>query len=169
VSQRRTSTTSCEKAIPPSILIVEDHRDNRELLELYLTFVGCEVATATTGAEAIAVAEATRPHVVLMDLGLPGTMDGWEATRRLRSHPRLNGLVVIAVTAHGLPADIEKAKHAGCQAVIIKPYDLVALGQEVQKLASRQAAAFRRQPSRRQPGTGVRSLQARSLKAQPKA
>ena len=124
-----------------SVLIVEDHRDNRELLEQYLTFVGCEVATATTGAEAIVVAEVMRPQVVLMDLGLPGTMDGWEATRQLTSHPVLKSSVVIAVTAHGFPADIEKAKHAGCHAVFIKPYDIVALGQEVQRLAAQRRNA----------------------------
>lgn len=138
MSQRRTPK-SRDGASAPSVLIVEDHRDNRELLELYLKLVGCEVTTATTGAEAIEVAEATHPQVVLMDLGLPGNMDGWEATRRFMSHPTLSDLVVIAVTAHGFPADIEKAKHAGCQAVFIKPYDIVALAQEVQRLASRQA------------------------------
>jgi len=125
----------------PSVLVVEDHPDNRELLELYLRFVGCAVTTATTGAEAIAVAEAVRPQVVLMDLGLPGPMDGWEATRRFMSHPQLNDLAVIAVTAHGFPADIQKAMHAGCQAVFIKPYDIVALAQEVQRVASERLRA----------------------------
>ena len=133
--QRRPSK-SCDRALQPSVLVVEDHRDNRELLEQYLTFVGCEVATAATGAEAIAVAELMRPHVVLMDLGLPGAMDGWEATRWFMAHPVLKDMTVIAVTAHGFPADIEKAKHAGCQAVFIKPYDIVALAREVQRVAS---------------------------------
>jgi two-component system cell cycle response regulator len=110
------------------------------LLELYLTFMGCDVATATTGVEAIAVAAAIRPQVVLMDLGLPGAVDGWEATRRFKAHPVLNELAVIAVTAHGFPADVRKAMHAGCQAVFIKPYDIAALAQEVQRLAVQQAA-----------------------------
>ena len=127
--------------IPVSVLIVEDHRDNRELLEEYFAFAGCAVATATTGAEAIAVAKVMRPHVVLMDLVLPGTMDGWEATRQFMSHPVLKGSVVIAVTAHGFPSDIEKAKRAGCHAVFVKPYDLVALGEEVQRLGAGRRSA----------------------------
>lgn len=138
--QERASK-SRDTDVPASVLIVEDHRDNRELLEQYLTFVGCTVATAITGAEAIAVAEVTRPHVVLMDLGLPGTMDGWEATRQFMSHPVLKGSVVIAVTAHGFPADIEKARRAGCHAVIIKPYDIVALAEEVQRLVAEHRSA----------------------------
>jgi len=145
--QRRPSK-SRHSALQPSVLVVEDHRDNRELLELYLKFKGCAVATATSGAEAIALAEVMRPHVVLMDLGLPGAMDGWEATRRFMAHPVLKDMTVIAVTAHGFPADIEKAKHAGCQAVFIKPYDIVALAQEVQRLATRQATGAGLQPTR---------------------
>lgn len=127
---------SSDTAIQPSVLIVEDHRDNRELLEQYLTFVGFAVETAKTGAEAIAVAEKMRPKVVLMDLGLPGAMDGWEATRQFMSHPVLKRSVVIAVTAHGFRADVEKAMRAGCHSVFIKPYDIVALAQEVQRVVS---------------------------------
>jgi len=120
----------------PSVLVVDDNRDNRDLLAEYLTFLGCTVETVATGAEAISVAEAVRPHVVLMDLGLPGMLDGWEATRRIKSHPRLKQTVVIAVTAHGFPADVERAMQAGCHAVVVKPYDVVALGQQVRLLVA---------------------------------
>jgi two-component system, cell cycle response regulator DivK len=123
-------------ATGPSVLVVDDNPDNRELLAEYLTFVGCTVATASTGAEAIVQAEAMRPQVVLMDLGLPGMMDGWEATRTVKAHPLLKRAVVIAVTAHGFPADVERAMHAGCHAVVIKPYDLTALAEQVQRVVS---------------------------------
>jgi two-component system phosphate regulon response regulator PhoB len=132
---------SRDVGIQPSILVVEDDPDNRELLVDYLRFVGCTVTTATTAVEAIAVAEVMRPDVVLMDLGLPGTMDGWEAARHVTSRPVLKDSVVIAVTAHGFPADIEKAMHAGCAAVVIKPYDLVALAQQVQRIVSQRQSA----------------------------
>jgi len=132
VPQPRASQ-SPETNVPPSVLIVEDHRDNRELLEQYLTFRGCTVETATTGSEAMAVAEVMRPHVVLMDLGLPGTMDGWETTRQFMSHPVLKSSIVIAVTAHGFPTDVERAMRAGCRAVFIKPYDIGALAEEVRR------------------------------------
>jgi CheY-like chemotaxis protein len=135
LTQERSSL-SRDTDIPPSVLIVEDHPDNREMLEEYLTSVGFAVATAMTGVEAMAVASAIRPHVVLMDLGLPGTMDGWETTRQFKSHPVLRHSVVVAVTAHGFPAAIEKAMRAGCDAVIVKPYNIVALGEEVHRLVA---------------------------------
>jgi len=129
-------TQGANMAASASVLVVDDNLDNRDLLAEYLTFVGCTVATVSTGAEAITVAEAVRPQVVLMDLGLPGGLDGWDATHRIKSHPLLNQTVVIAVTAHGFPAEVERAMRAGCHAVVVKPYDLVALGRHVQLLVS---------------------------------
>ena len=114
----------------PSVLVVDDDRDNLEMLAEYLTLAGCTVATASSGTEAIAVAESVRPDVVLMDLALPG-MDGWEATRRVKAHPLLQQTIVIAVTAHSLADHKEKAMHAGCDSVVVKPYDLVALAEQV--------------------------------------
>jgi two-component system, cell cycle response regulator DivK len=119
----------------PTVLVVDDDQDNREMLAEYLTLSGCTVATASSGAEAIRVAEQMRPQVMLMDLALPG-MDGWEATRRVKAHPLLKQTVVIAVTAHGLPNHKEKAMHAGCQAVIVKPYNLVALAEQVRRVVA---------------------------------
>src|SRR4051794_16935544 len=104
------------------------------MLAEYLTLVGCRVATASSGVEALVVAEAMRPQVMLMDLALPG-IDGWEATRRVKAHPLLKQTVVIAVTAHSLPKHGEEALHAGCDAVVLKPYTLRALAEEVQRAA----------------------------------
>lgn len=118
-----------------SVLVVEDHADSRELLALYLRGVGCTVATAANGEEALAQAEVLRPQVILMDLGLPD-MDGCEATRRVKSHPLLREAVVIAVTAHGFPADFQRAMQAGCDGVVVKPYDLAALAGRVQAVVA---------------------------------
>jgi two-component system, cell cycle response regulator DivK len=83
-----------------------------------------------------------------MGLALPG-MDGWEATRRVKAHPLLQQTVVIAVTAHGLPNHRESAMHAGCEAVIIKPYDLVALAEQVRRVVAQrgvESAAHAHEP-----------------------
>ncbi len=123
-----------------SVLVVDDDQDNREMLAEYLTLVGCTVATASSGVEALVVAEAMRPQVMLMDLALPG-IDGWEATRRVKAHPLLKQTVVIAVTAHSLPKHREEALHAGCDAVVLKPYNLGALAEQVQRAAAQPAPA----------------------------
>jgi two-component system, cell cycle response regulator DivK len=111
----------------PSVLVVDDVQDSREMLAEYLEWVGFRVDTASDAYEALTRAEEMRPDVVLMDLGLPGTMDGWEATRRVRAHPLLKATTVIAVTAHGFPEDRERALAAGCCSVVLKPYDLTDL------------------------------------------
>ena len=121
----------------PSVLVVEDHRDNREMLAEYLAALGFTVMTAANSDEALARAEEFHPDVVLMDLALPGKLDGWETTRRVKAHPLLKHTVVIAVTAHGFPAHQEKAMHAGCQSVVLKPYDLDALVARIEAVAHR--------------------------------
>src|SRR3954453_14967427 len=123
-----------------SVLVVDDDQDNREMLAEYLTLVGCTVAIASSGVEALVVAEAMRPQVMLMDLALPG-IDGWEATRRVKAHPLLKQTVGIAVTAHSLPKHREEALHAGCDAVVLKPYNLGALAEQVQRAAAQPAPA----------------------------
>ena len=118
----------------PSVLVVDDDPDSREILWEYLTFVGFDVATAPDGETAIARAAELHPHVVLMDLALGGTMDGFEATRRIRAHPVLKNAVVIAVTARAFAKDQQQARHAGCHAVVIKPYDLTALAERINRV-----------------------------------
>ena len=81
-----------------------------------------------------------RPQVMLMDLALPG-IDGWEATRRIKAHPLLKQTVVIAVTAHSLPKHKEEALHAGCDAVVLKPYNLGALAEQVQRAVAQRPAS----------------------------
>ncbi len=120
---------------PASVLVVDDHEDSRDMLAAFLALAGCAVETAANGAEAISRAERMRPHVVLMDLSLPGGVDGLAATHIIKSHPQLKDVFVIAVTAHAFPADVARAKKVGCHAVVTKPFDPEMLTLEVLRLA----------------------------------
>ena len=93
----------------PSILVVDDSPDGREMLVEYLVFRGFHVTEAGNGAEAIEVARRVKPNIVLMDLSMPG-VDGWEATRTLKADPALQDVVVIAVTAHAFPIEQQAAR-----------------------------------------------------------
>ena len=104
----------------PLILIVEDFDDAREMYREYLDFSGFRVATARDGREAIDKALELDPDLILMDLSLP-VMDGWEATRRLKADPRTAHLVIVALSAHALAAEGDRAREAGCDGFIAKP------------------------------------------------
>ena len=103
------------------ILVVEDIELNRGLLEQLLED-DYEVVTADDGAAGIEMAEAMVPDLILMDLSLP-IIDGWEATRRIKASDRLKDVPVIAVTAHAMQGDEEKARAAGCDDFVTKPID----------------------------------------------
>lgn len=105
------------------ILVVEDTHDNREVAELILRDAGYTVQSAADGESGITAASAERPDLILMDLSLPW-VDGWEATRRLKANPDTCDIPVIAFTAHVLEGDTERARAAGCAAVIAKPFDI---------------------------------------------
>lgn len=112
----------------PLILIVEDFEDAREMYREFLEFSGFRVITARDGREALAQARAALPDLTLMDLSLPG-IDGWEATRLLKSDPATQHLLIVALSAHALGTDGERARVAGCDGFIAKPClptDLVA-------------------------------------------
>ena len=108
------------------VLLVEDNEMNRDMLSRRLTRNGHEVLLATDGQEAIEVARAEHPDIVLMDLSLP-VIDGWEATRRLRADPATAGLRIIALTSHAMAGDRERALAAGCDDYDTKPIDLPRL------------------------------------------
>jgi two-component system, cell cycle response regulator DivK len=105
---------------PRLVLLVEDYDDAREMYRDYLQFSGFECETARDGREALQKAPGLQPDVILMDLSLPG-IDGWEATQRLKADPATAHLLVIALSAHALDADRERARQAGCDAFIAKP------------------------------------------------
>jgi two-component system, cell cycle response regulator DivK len=103
------------------VLVVEDQEDNRQILRDLLTSADFEVIEAVDGEAGLAAAAAHRPDLILMDIQLP-IMDGYEATRRIKADAGLRTTPVVAVTSYGLAGDAEKARAAGCDAYISKPY-----------------------------------------------
>lgn len=106
----------------PKILLVEDNELNRDMLSRRLIRRGFEVVMAGDGAEALDVAARERPDLILLDMSLP-TMDGWEAARRLKADAALRGIPVIALTAHAMSGDRERAIEAGCDEFDTKPVE----------------------------------------------
>lgn len=105
---------------PALILLVDDYADGREMYADALTFGGFRVIEAATGLEALQLATEQQPDLILMDLSLPG-IDGWEVTTRLKEAPRTKHLRIIALTAHALDGERERAEQAGCDGFISKP------------------------------------------------
>jgi two-component system cell cycle response regulator DivK len=108
------------------ILIVEDQEDNRRILRDLFRNAGYELTEAESGEDALSVLSTSRPDLILMDIQLP-VMDGYEATRRIRSNPNLNSIPIIAVTSYALAGDEAKARAAGCSVYISKPFSPRAL------------------------------------------
>ncbi len=115
------------------ILLVEDNELNRDMLSRRLVLRGYEVVLAHDGEEALVKARSEKPDVVLMDLGLP-KLDGWEVTRRLRSMPDTQHLPVIALTAHAIVGDRDRALNAGCDDYDTKPVDIDRLVMKIKQL-----------------------------------
>lgn len=105
------------------ILIVEDNEMNRDMLSRRLARRGYEVSVAVDGKEGVDRIHTERPDLVLMDMSLP-VIDGWEATRQVKANPELNGIPVIALTAHAMAGDREQALAAGCDDYDTKPIEL---------------------------------------------
>jgi two-component system cell cycle response regulator DivK len=103
------------------ILVVEDEQDNRQILRDLLGGTDYEFVEAQDGVQAVAAVAKQRPDLILMDIHLPN-MDGYEATRRIRSNPDNKSIPIIAVTSYGLAGDEAKAIEAGCDAYVAKPY-----------------------------------------------
>ncbi|MBI2889969.1 MAG: response regulator [Nitrospirae bacterium] len=102
------------------VLIVEDNPDTREIWSTIFTVSGYEVVLAENGLEGVEAAQAQHPDVIVMDYSLP-LLDGWQATRRIRSQPALRMVPIIGVTAHGRVADRQSALEAGCNDYLTKP------------------------------------------------
>jgi two-component system, cell cycle response regulator DivK len=117
----------------PTILIVEDNEMNRDMLSRRLQRRGYEVVIAMDGESGIAAAAEHRPDLVLMDMSLP-VIDGWEATRRIKADPATSGIPVIALTAHAMAGDREKAIAAGCDDYDTKPIELPSLIEKIARL-----------------------------------
>jgi two-component system cell cycle response regulator DivK len=115
------------------ILYVEDNDDNVYVLKNRLTRAGYTVLIAVNGEDGVAMAAAERPDLILMDLSLP-VLDGWEATRRLKAADETRAIPVIALTAHAMSGDREKALEAGCNDFDTKPVDFPRLRGKIQAL-----------------------------------
>jgi two-component system cell cycle response regulator DivK len=121
------------------ILLVEDNEMNRDMLGRRLQRRGFDLLVAVDGAQGVAMAQADAPDLILMDMSLP-VMDGWEATRRLKAAPETRSIPVIALTAHAVSGDREKAIEAGCDDYDTKPVDLDRLLSKIGTLLSRKTA-----------------------------
>lgn len=116
----------------PKILLVEDNEMNRDMLGRRLQKKGYEVVIAVDGAQGIAVAGAEKPDLILMDMSLP-EVDGWEATRRLKSAVETAGIPIIALTAHAMAGDRQKALDAGADDYDTKPVELGRLLEKIER------------------------------------
>ena len=115
------------------ILLVEDQEMNRDMLSRRLKKRGYDVSIAVDGAEGVDKARSESPDLILMDMSLP-VMDGWEATRTLKADEATRSIPVVALTAHAMSTDREKALAAGCDAYETKPVELPRLLETMEKL-----------------------------------
>lgn len=117
----------------PKILLVEDNEMNRDMLTRRLEKRGYTVVIAVDGGEGVAKAKAELPDLILMDMSLP-VLDGWDATRQVKADPATAGIPVIALTAHAMESDRQKALGAGCDDFDTKPVELPRLLLKIEEL-----------------------------------
>lgn len=116
----------------PLVLLVDDDVHNQNIFATVLRFAGLEVVVATTGDEALREARDRLPALVLMDLSIP-VIDGWECTRQLKADPRTAGIQIVALTAHAMSGDEDRALEAGCDGYLSKPISPRKLVAEVKQ------------------------------------
>ena len=124
----------------PRILLVEDNEMNRDMLSRRLARRDYEVLVAVDGREGVVMAGSEAPDLILMDMSLP-VMDGWEATRQLKASPETKAIPIIALTAHAMSGDREKAMEAGCDDYDTKPIELPRLLAKMEALLGEKKAA----------------------------
>jgi len=124
----------------PKILLVEDNEMNRDMLSRRLQRKGFEVVLAVDGGEGVALAGTSAPDLILMDMSLP-VIDGWEATRQLKANPATRGIPVIALTAHALAGDRDKALACGCEDYDTKPIELPRLLAKIDTLLQKRSGS----------------------------
>jgi len=128
------------KKAMPKVLLVEDNEMNRDMLSRRLVRRGFEVVVAVDGAQGVSAATEQRPDIILMDMSLP-VLDGWEATRRLKADDATRSIPVIALTAHAMSGDRDKALEAGCDDYDTKPIELPRLLEKIGRLLGELPAA----------------------------
>jgi two-component system, cell cycle response regulator DivK len=124
----------------PRVLLVEDNEMNRDMLSRRLARKQYEVLVAVDGKEGVEMAGSVAPDLILMDMSLP-VMDGWEATRQLKASPETKAIPIIALTAHAMSGDREKAMEAGCDDYDTKPIELSRLLAKMEALLGEKKAA----------------------------
>ena len=124
----------------PKILLIEDNEMNRDMLSRRLARKGYRVVMAIDGIHGLAAAREEAPDLILMDMNLPG-IDGWEATRRLKAQDATRHVPVIALTAHAMVSDRQKALEAGCDDYETKPVEFQRLVSKIQAILERQPAS----------------------------
>ena len=124
----------------PRILIVEDNEMNRDMLSRRLERKGYTISMAMDGGAGVEKAAAEIPDLILMDMSLP-VLDGWEATRRVKANPLTKHIPVIALTAHAMTGDRDKAMEAGCDDYDTKPIDLTRLLSKIEAQLGKNKAA----------------------------
>lgn len=117
----------------PKVMLVEDNEMNRDMLSRRLERKGFDVVFALDGQAAVELADSERPDLILMDMSLP-IMDGWEATRQIKAKAELSHIPIIALTAHAMSGDREKALQAGCEEYDTKPVDFPRLIEKMNAL-----------------------------------
>src|SRR5437867_11770971 len=122
------------------ILLVEDNEMNMNMLSRRLQRKGYEVIPAVDGAAGVAKAKSELPDIILMDMSLP-VVDGWEATRQIKAAPETKGIPVIALTAHAMAGDEERALACGCNDYETKPVDLAKLLAKIDALLQNKGAS----------------------------
>ncbi len=122
------------------ILLVEDNEENRDMLSRRLTRRGYQVVIALDGGQGVILAEAEVPDLILMDMSLP-VLDGWEATRHLKATPATQAIPIIALTAHAMVGDREKALEAGCDDYDTKPIEFPRLLGKIEAFLGKEAAS----------------------------
>ncbi len=123
----------------PKILLVEDNEMNRDMLSRRLQRKGFQVIIAVDGAQGVAMAQADAPDLILMDMSLP-VLDGWEATRQLKASAPTRSIPIIALTAHAMSGDQERALQAGCDHYDTKPIELPRLLEKINALLNKDTA-----------------------------
>jgi CheY-like chemotaxis protein len=117
----------------PKILLVEDNEMNRDMLSRRLERKGYQIVMAVDGAEGVSMAKSEAPDLILMDMSLP-VLNGWEATGKIKQDPETQAIPVIALTAHAMASDREKALAAGCEDYDTKPIELPRLLEKIEAL-----------------------------------
>src|SRR5258705_13508048 len=138
ISSHVSGVRPCMASNGKTVLLVEDNEDNRIVYSTILRHFGYEVSEALNGEEGIAKARAEKPDLILMDISIP-IIDGWEATQVLKHDPVTRDIPIIALTAHALASDREKAMEVGCDGYLAKPCEPRAVVAEVQRFLGKDA------------------------------